>query len=406
MIESILNNNLKIACVLIIVLTVYVLIKFRNTKYNVSLVSSATPVSKLAFSCILFTSGLDIGLIMFPLMEFNKYKNPEYLGINPLSVEIGFWGGAVWIFYFLTTFYFAYIEVKVKLFENNKMKFILALLMLLTCAFTANLFVIFFKFYFSDFSVELYQDLFTHTTIVMITVGLLFLSTLSALKVRFIKILSYFSIFLFIVLVVIGVVLNITNKSAVLFLSTLSLGIFDYIKNIYLFVIPMNEHHQFYMFWWFSWSLMIGKFVASFVPNGMTPIGLFILMLVVPTALLAIWFTVLYLFSLEHNSVPIYYFMIMSIVGLLFIVNSFDSILRVSADLVMKSTKLKKYNYALSFSYLLLVIFFIGYTGFISSSEGFIKIDYTGTLAIFIIYYMLYNLIKQKFKRGKYCNVI
>lgn len=96
----------------------------------------------------------------------------------------------------------------------------------------------------------------------------------------------------------------------------------------------------------------------------------------------------------------------MSIVGLLFIVNSFDSILRVSADLVMKSTKLKKYNYALLFSYLLLVIFFIGYTGFISSSEGFIKIDYTGTLAIFIIYYMLYNLIKQKFKRGKYCNVI
>ncbi|HGJ5857123.1 hypothetical protein [Arsenophonus nasoniae] len=100
MIESILNNNLKIACVLIIVLTVYVLIKFRNTKYNVSLVSSATPVSKLAFSCILFTSGLDIGLIMFPLMEFNKYKNPEYLGINPLSVEIGFWGGQYGFFIF------------------------------------------------------------------------------------------------------------------------------------------------------------------------------------------------------------------------------------------------------------------------------------------------------------------
>lgn len=51
--------------------------------------------------------------------------------------------------------------------------------------------------------------------------------------------------------------------------------------------------------------------------------------------------------------------MIMSIVGLLFIVNSFDSILRVSADLVMKSTKLKKYNYALLFSYLLLVIFLL-----------------------------------------------
>lgn len=406
MIESILTNNLNVACVLIIVLTFYVLIKFRNMKYNVTLIPSATPVSKLAFSCILFTSGLDIGLIMFPLMEFDKYKNPEYLGINPLSIEIGFWGGAVWIFYFLTTFYFAYIEVKIKLFDNNKMKFILALLMLLTCAFTANLFVVFFKFYFSNFFVERYEDLFTHTTIVMITVGLLFLSALSALKVRFIKILSYFSIFSFIILLVIGIFLNVTHESGELFLSTLSLGIFDYIKKIYMFIIPMNEHHQFYMFWWFSWSLMIGKFVASFVPNGMTPIGLFILMLAVPTALLAIWFTVLYLFSLENNLVPIYYFVIMSIVGLLFIVNSFDSILRVSADLVMKSTKLKKYNYALLFSCLLLVIFFIGYTGFTSTSEGFIKIDYTGTLAIFIIYYMLYNLIKQKFKRGKYFHVV
>ena len=55
-----------------------------------------TPVKTISFLAILFTSGLDVGLIMFPLTEFPVYadivKNPEYTFSNPLAIEFGFWG--------------------------------------------------------------------------------------------------------------------------------------------------------------------------------------------------------------------------------------------------------------------------------------------------------------------------
>ncbi|MCZ6912801.1 MAG: BCCT family transporter, partial [Proteobacteria bacterium] len=65
------------------------------------------PVSFFTFIAILFTSGLDVGLIMFPLVDFELYANEqEYSFANPLAIEFGFWGFLVWAFYFLTTFYF------------------------------------------------------------------------------------------------------------------------------------------------------------------------------------------------------------------------------------------------------------------------------------------------------------
>ena len=46
------------------------------------------PVSFFTFIAILFTSGLDVGLIMFPLVDFEVYATePDYAFANPLAMD-------------------------------------------------------------------------------------------------------------------------------------------------------------------------------------------------------------------------------------------------------------------------------------------------------------------------------
>lgn len=105
-----------------------------------------TPVRTLTFIAILFTSGLDVGLIMFPLTEFGGYgnvsENPEYGFANPLAIEFGFWAFLIWGFYFLTCFYFAIIEPRVKFFEIPLVKVVNNVVIIGTCAFTAYLLLV------------------------------------------------------------------------------------------------------------------------------------------------------------------------------------------------------------------------------------------------------------------------
>ena len=104
--------------------------------------SGPMPVSFFTFMAILFTSGLDVGLIMFPLVDFELYaSDPDYAFANPLAVEFGFWGFLVWGFYFLTTFYFCIVEPKLKLFQIPAIKFTNNIVIVGTCAFTAFLFL-------------------------------------------------------------------------------------------------------------------------------------------------------------------------------------------------------------------------------------------------------------------------
>ncbi len=53
--------------------------------------TGTSPVKTFTFVAILFTSGLDVGLIMFPLTEFAGYADhevsPEYAFTNPLAIE-------------------------------------------------------------------------------------------------------------------------------------------------------------------------------------------------------------------------------------------------------------------------------------------------------------------------------
>ena len=100
----------------------------------------STPL--FAFSAILFTSGLDVGLIMFPLTEFPVFESEKiYQFTNPLAVEFGFWGFYIWLFYFITTFYFCLLEPRLKIFQIPFVKWANNFIIITTCSFTGYLFL-------------------------------------------------------------------------------------------------------------------------------------------------------------------------------------------------------------------------------------------------------------------------
>jgi choline-glycine betaine transporter len=76
---------------------------------------------------------------------------------------------------------------------------------------------------------------------------------------------------------------------------------------------------------------MIGQFTAKFV-GGMRTWQLFIHMLVWPSLSIAIWFSVLYVFYSKGISVSSAINTAMVGVGVIFVINSLDSLLRVYTD--------------------------------------------------------------------------
>ena len=138
---SMLNIILSAGITLAFALVIFCLVKWRNLRCI-----GVTPVPVFTFIAILFTSGLDVGLIMFPLTEFAGYadiqENPEYAFSNPLAIEFGYWGFLIWAFYFLTSFYFCVIEPRVNFFKITPVRIINNIVIIGTCAFTAYLFLI------------------------------------------------------------------------------------------------------------------------------------------------------------------------------------------------------------------------------------------------------------------------
>ena len=97
------------------------------------------------------------------------------------------------------------------------------------------------------------------------------------------------------------------------------------------FVLPMSDYHAFYLFWWFSWSIMIGQFVSRFV-GGMRTWQLAAALLVLPSIPLAAWFSVLSSTSAQQVHVPPVLAAAMVVVGMVFVVNSLDSLIRLYSD--------------------------------------------------------------------------
>jgi len=335
------------------------------------------PVSLFTFIAILFTSGLDVGLIMFPLVDFELYASePEYAFANPVAIEFGFWGFLVWGFYFLTTFYFCIVEPKLKLFEIPIIKVTNNIVIIGTCAFTALLFLVYLPSYIEGISQPLRYGL----------VGLvILLATLSSTDIRYVKVLSVSSTWLFFALIA-GVWLASGMGPSGLAESMSGVGV--YFSNIHRFLTPISEYHQFYLYWWFAWSIMIGQFVARFV-GGLQAWQLLLALLVVPSIPIATWFSVLYYYFSNGLEVGAGWRMAMVVVGVIFVINSLDSLIRLyTVNLNVTPDKVgRAYYVAGNWAALSILVLLYQFTP--------LKIEWIG-LVVVGIYVMIYALVLQR----------
>lgn len=348
-----------------------------------------TPVRTFTFIAILFTSGLDVGLIMFPLTEFAGYgnvsDNPEYGFANPLAIEFGFWAFLIWGFYFLTCFYFAIIEPRVKFFEIPVVKLINNVVIIGTCAFTAYLLLVNLPWYLPQLGDgETVKPVFY--VIVFIAIAL---AVYSSSKIKYVRILSIGSSVLFIALIA-GMWLRafaMGRGSPADFFGTVGL-LGEYFTNLHRFALPINDYHEFYLFWWFSWSIMIGQFTARFV-SGIKTWKLLIAMLLVPSIAIGVWFTVLFHYHAEGLKIAALTNLAMISVGVLMVVNSLDSLIRLYTDnLNLTAKRLGRMNYVA-----LNLVAMVGLT--LLFQLDFLRIQWVGALVIALYFacfvYILLN---------------
>ena len=360
---------LSVAIAITLTTSVLICLKWRNVRCV-----GQTPVSLLAFSAILFTSGLDVGLIMFPLIEFPVYAaEQDYSFTNPLAIEFGFWGFLVWAFYFLTTFYFCVVEPKLGLFQYRPIRWINNLIIIATCAFTAYLFLSYAPSYIAGISP--WQQY-------LLVALIIFMGAFSSTDIRYLKVLSLTSSALFILLTL--VMLWASGASAIAYLESM-LNIGGYFKNIHRFVSPISDYHGWYLFWWFAWSIMIGQFVARFV-SGLKTWQLMLALLVIPSVALALWFSTLYYYFNNGIAVTGLLRWAMVILGIIFVINSLDSLIRLYTDnLGLNVDRLGRSKY-IAGNWLLIggLVLLYQYTPF--------KIEWVG-LVVIGLYVVIYTLL-------------
>lgn len=306
---------LSVAVITVLILSLGLVCRWGNL-----ILIGQMPTRLFAFFAILFTSGLDVGLIMFPLTEFPVYEAESVYGFtNPLAIEFGFWAFFIWLFYFLTTFYFCIVEPKLKLFEIPWVKLVNNGVIIATCAFTGYLFLSYLPSYIDGIT-----PLFRFALVGLVVLG----AVVSSTDIRFVKILSLSSTWLFFFLIVVMWLFGGLGLSG---LGQNLLQLTAYFSNIHHFVLPLTDLHAFYLFWWFAWSIMIGQFVTRFV-GGLQTWQLLIALLIIPSIPIAIWFSVL--FGVYEQGLEISGMLntFMIIVGVIFVVNSLDSLTRLYTE--------------------------------------------------------------------------
>ena len=349
-----------------------------------------TPVHTLTFIAILFTSGLDVGLIMFPLTEFGGYAdhaaNPEYAFANPLAIEFGFWAFLIWGFYFLTCFYFCIIEPHVKFFDIALVKLVNNLVIIGTCAFTSYLLLANLPWYLPQIGDgETVLPVFYVLVFVAIAVAVY-----SSSEIKYVRLHSVSSTWLFGVLVVVmwGSAFLGNGSTPADFFSTAGL-LGEYFSNLHRFILPINEYHEFYLYWWFAWSIMIGQFTARFV-SGIRTWQLLFAMLIVPSIAIGIWFTVLYHLHEQGREIGAVVSIGMIGVGVLMVINSLDSLIRLYTDnLGLTARRLGQRNYFLGniFALCALTLLF---------RSDFLRIQWVGALVIAIYFTCFAYIVLRK----------
>jgi len=347
------------------------------------------PVSTLTFIAILFTSGLDVGLIMFPLTEFGGYTDlaahPEYGFTNPLAIEFGFWGFLIWGFYFLTCAYFCLIEPKVRFFELWPVKVLNNIVIIGTCAFTAYLLLSNLPWYIPSLA-ESGAASFIFLAIVLVVIGA---SVFSSMDIKYVRILSLASSGLFGALILFLWIASLMHGGTFAdYLSTLGL-IGGYFEHLGKFVLPINHYHAFYLYWWFAWSIMIGQFTSQFI-GGLRTYQVFLAMVVVPSIPIALWFSVLYYYHAHDLATKGLINWAMIFVGITFVINSLDSLVRLYTDnLGLTVARFGRGRYWLG-NFFALTLLTLGFQG------EFLKIQWVGALVIGIYFICFLYIVAHR----------
>lgn len=180
------------------------------------------------------------------------------------------------------------------------------------------------------------------------------------------------------------------NGSPSDFIATAGL-ITEYFTNLHQFMLPLNDYHEFYLFWWFSWSIMIGQFTARFV-SGLRTWQLMLAMLVFPSAAIGTWFTVLYHYHSEDLHISSFINLAMISVGILMVVNSLDSLIRLyTENLNLTARHIGKTRYFLG-------NFAVMYALTILFQLDFLRIQWVGALVIAIYFACLAYILVYKRK--------
>ncbi len=351
-----------------------------------------TPVHTLTFVAILFTSGLDVGLIMFPLTEFAGYadtvESPEYGFANPLAIEFGFWGFLIWGFYFLTCFYFCIIEPRVKFFEIKLVKFVNNAVIIGTCAFTAYLLLVNLPWYLP----QLGDGETVLPVFYLLVMAAIAAAVYSSSDIRYVKILSLSSSGCFLLLIaVMWARAFLTDRGDVSDFTEGTSLIGEYFTNLHHFMLPINEYHEFYLFWWFSWSIMIGQFTARFV-GGLRTWQLFLAMLFFPSVAIGVWFVILFHYHEEALNIASWVSLAMISVGVLMVINSLDSLIRLySENLKLTARRVGRGRYHLG-NFLLMCTLTLLF------QFDFLEIEWVGALVI-AIYFSCFGYILLKKRR-------
>ncbi len=384
-----LTSIISFGVVLAFALVIFCVIKWWNLP-----LTGVTPVPLFTFIAILFTSGLDVGLIMFPLaFDYPLYADtatePAYAFTNPLAIEFGFWGFLIWAFYFLTTFYFCAIEPRIGFFKIPVVKLLNNIVIITTCAFTGALFLIYMPYYISEVGDgETILPVFYLICFLVILVA-----AFSSTDLKFVKLLSVSSTILFLALIL---YMFLNAGMSVGDLASTSTEIGGYFANIHKFILPLTDYHEFYLFWWFAWSIMIGQFVSRFV-GGLKTWQLLAALLVFPSIPLALWFSVLYFYHLNGIGTAGLPNWAMTVVGIVFVVNSFDSLIRLYTDnLNLTSERFGTVSYVLANAIGLFVLTLL-------FQSQWLQIQWVGTIVIGI--YLLALAYMFFVKRDKMSNL-
>lgn len=368
---------ITVAYLSVLACALFVLIRWPRVRCH-----GETPVGLFTLIALLFTAGLDMGLVMLPLTEFPIYEQEAAFGFtNALAVEFGMWGPLVWLMYFVATFYFVAIEPRLKLFEIAPVKWVYNLTVIATCSFTCYLFMI---------NLPAYAPDLPQWAIWALAVFVIGFSVTSSGDFRIMKWLAIVSTYGF------GMLAFTTLALVAFAYSGVGLGDFaaniglmlDYFANMPRFAVPIADYHEFYLFWWFAWSIMIGQFVSRFV-GGLPAWQLALAMVLLPAIPLGLWFCVLFIYHQEKIVIPGWLNWFMISVGVVFVINSLDSLIRLySSNLGWSREALgNRVYYPMHFTlqFLLVVAYF--FTPF--------EIQWVG-LVVAGLYAVIYVLILQR----------